>query len=129
MKKRTFILQTFSLSCLLAGILAFGALTASANDKFLPDDNKDKVNKKTENRLLLGAVRKTKLSLDAGFRYSGTINSEFRLTAGSSWNMNSVMTYKKGSITYVLPYTAQIQQPSNMQQFHKLQIVLPLRKD
>lgn len=126
MKTKTFILQSFSLSCLLVGILALGALTARASDNLSPNSDKDKLTKKTENRFLLGAMPKTNLSLDAGFRYSGTVNSEFKLTSSNSWNIKSVMTYKKGNVTYVLPYNFQVQQPSNMQ-FHKLRIILPLK--
>lgn len=125
MKTRTFILQSFSLTCLLAGMLICCVLTARANDLALNSD-KDKVAKKTENRFLLGAMPKTNLSLD-GFRYSGTLSSEFKLTSSTSWNIKSVMTYKKGNVTFVLPYNLQVQQPGNMQQFHKLRILLPLK--
>ncbi|KAA2241609.1 hypothetical protein F0L74_17130 [Chitinophaga agrisoli] len=124
MKTRTFILQSFSLSCLLAGILVFGALTASANDLALNSD-KDKGAKKTENRFLLGAMPKMNLSMD-GFRSTGMLTSEFKLTPSNSWNIKSVMTYKRGNVTYVLPYNVQIQQPSNME-YHKLRIILPLK--
>lgn len=126
MKTRTFILQSFSLSCLLAGILACCVLTARANDLALNND-KDKVSKKTESRFLLGAMPKTNLSLD-GFRYNSSFSSEFRLTSSTSWNIKSVMTYKKGNVTFVLPYNLQVQQPSTeQQQFHKLRIILPLK--
>ena len=125
MKTRTFILQSFSLTCLLAGMLICCVLTARANDLALNSD-KDKVAKKTENRFLLGAMPKTNLSLD-GFRYSGTLSSEFKLTSPTSWNIKSVMTYKKGNVTFVLPYNVQVQQPTNMQQFLKLRILLPLK--
>jgi len=125
MKTRTFILQSFSLTCLLAGMLICCVLTARANDLALNSD-KDKVAKKTENRFLLGAMPKTNLSLD-GFRYSGTLSSEFKLTSPTSWNIKSVMTYKKGNVTFVLPYNVQVQQPTNTQQFHKLRILLPLK--
>ena len=128
MKKRTFILQVFSLSCLLAGMLVFSALKARANENLLPDDNKDKLNKKAAATLLLGNARKTNLSMDAAWKYSGTLSSEFKLTPTNYVNYKSVMTYKRGNITYVLPYTVQIQQPSNMQ-FHKLQLVLPLKRN
>lgn len=127
MKTRTSILQSFSLSCLLlAGIMVLCSLTARANNDLLPNSDKDKVNKKTGTGLFMGALPKTNLSLDAGFRYSGTLNSEFKLTASNTWNFKSVMTYKKGNVTYVLPYNFQVQQPTNMQ-FHKLQLVLPLK--
>ena len=128
MKTRTFILQSFSLSCLLAGMLVLSAITAGANDLKLNRDNndKDKASKKTEKSFLMGALPKTNLSLDAGFRYSGVLSSEFKLTPSNTMNIKSVLTYKKGNVTYVLPYTFQVQQPSNMQ-FHKLQIVLPLK--
>lgn len=125
MKTRTSILQSFSLSCLLAGIMVLCSFAGRAND-LLPNSDKDKVTKKTGNSLFMGALPKTNLSLDAGFRYSGTLNSEFKLTASNTWNFKSVMTYKKGNVTYVLPYNFQVQQPTNMQ-FHKLQLVLPLK--
>lgn len=118
-------MQSFSLSCLLAGIMVLCSFAGRAND-LLPNSDKDKVTKKTGNSLFMGALPKTNLSLDAGFRYSGTLNSEFRLTASNTWNFKSVMTYKKGNVTYVLPYNFQVQQPTNMQ-FHKLQLVLPLK--
>lgn len=101
------------------------SLTAHASD-LSPNSDKDKVLKKTGKSFLMGSLPKTNLSLDAGFRYSGTLNSEFKLTAPNTWNLKSVMTYKKGNVTYVLPYNFQIQQPANMQ-FHKLQLVLPLK--
>lgn len=125
MKTRTFILQSFSLSFLLAGIMVLCSFSGKAND-LSPNSDKDKVTKKTNTGLFMGALPKTNLSLDAGFRYSGTLNSEFKLTANNTWNFKSVMTYKKGNVTYVLPYNFQIQQPANMQ-FHKLQLVLPLK--
>lgn len=121
-------MQVFSLSCLLAGMLVFSALKARANENLLPDDNKDKLNKKAAATLLLGNARKTNLSMDAAWKYSGTLSSEFKLTPTNYVNYKSVMTYKRGNITYVLPYTVQIQQPSNMQ-FHKLQLVLPLKRN
>ena len=124
MKTRTFILQSFSLSCLLAGIMVLCSFSGRAND-LSPNSDKDKVTKKTGTSLFAGALPKTNLSLD-GFRYNGMLNSEFKLTANNSWNFKSVMTYKKGNVTYVLPYNFQIQQPANMQ-FHKLQLVLPLK--
>jgi hypothetical protein len=71
---------------------------------------------------------KAKLSLDAGFRYNGAMNSGFKLSDNNAWNFKSVMTIKKGNVTYVLPYATQIQQPSNMN-FHHLQIVLPLKRN
>lgn len=126
MKKITNILQALSLSFLLVGALAIVACSAKASSKLLPDDNKDKLNKKTETRLTLGMMPKAKLSLDAGFRYNGTMNTGFRLSDNNAWNFKSVMTFKKGNVTYVLPYKAQIQQPSNMN-FHQIQIVLPLK--
>ncbi|HEU4554178.1 MAG TPA: hypothetical protein VFS25_15140 [Chitinophaga sp.] len=129
MKTRTFILQSFSLSCLLAGMLVCCVLSARANDLSFNNSDKDKVAKKTENRFLLGAMTmpKTNLSLD-GFRYNGSFSSEFRLTSSTSWNIKSVMTYKKGNVTFVLPYNLQVQQPSaEQQQFHKLRIILPLK--
>ncbi|HEY1165375.1 MAG TPA: hypothetical protein VGE90_09400 [Chitinophaga sp.] len=124
MKTRTFILQSFSLSCLLAGILVLCSYSSRAND-LSPNSDSDKDKKKTGTSLFAGALPKTNLSLD-GFRYNGMLNSEFKLTANNTWNFKSVMTYKKGNVTYVLPYNFQVQQPANMQ-FHKLQLVLPLK--
>jgi len=124
MKTRTFILQSFSLSCLLAGILVLCSFSSRAND-LSPNSDSDKDKKKAGTGLFSGALPKTNLSLD-GFRYNGMLNSEFKLTANNTWNFKSVMTYKKGNVTYVLPYNFQIQQPANMQ-FHKLQLVLPLK--
>lgn len=124
MKTRTFILQSFSLSCLLAGILVLCSFSSRAND-LSPNSDSDKDKKKSGASLFTGALPKTNLSLD-GFRYNGMLNSEFKLTANNTWNFKSVMTYKKGNVTYVLPYNFQIQQPANMQ-FHQLQLVLPLK--
>lgn len=127
MKTFNNILQSFSLSCLLAGaLLIVGAFEARANMRLLPDDNKDKVNKKTENRITLTAMPKAKFGLDAGYRYSGNLNSEFRLSNNSSLNFKSVLTYKKGNVTYVLPYSFKMEQPNGMN-YHRLQIVLPLK--
>lgn len=127
MKQITNILQTFSLSFLLAGILVITGLTAKANDN-LTSDNKDKIKKNETKVAFEGLSGKTKLSLDAGFRFNGAMSSNFKLSENNSWNLKSVMTIKKGNVTYVLPYAAQVQPPSNMN-FHQLHIVLPLRKN
>lgn len=127
MKQKTNILQTFSLSFLLAGLLVISGLTAKANDN-LTSDNKDKI-KKNENKIsLAGLSGKTNLSLDAGFRFNGAMNSNFKLSDNNSYNFKSVMTIKKGNVTYVLPYATQIQQPTH-NNFHQLHIVLPFRKN
>jgi hypothetical protein len=127
MKQITNILHTFSLSFLLAGLLLITGLTASANDN-LTSDNKDKI-KKNENKISLTSLSgKTKLSLDAGFRFNGAMSTTFKLSDNNSYNFKSVMTIKKGNVTYVLPYATQIQKPANMN-FHQLHIVLPLRKN
>jgi hypothetical protein len=126
MKKITNIFQALSLSFFLAGALAVVAVNAHASDNILTDKNKDKV-KKTESGLSL--TPKANLSLDAGFRYSGAMTSAFRLSDNSALSIKSVMTFKKGNVTYVLPYSTQVQiQPTNMN-FHHLQIVLPLRRN
>ncbi len=127
MKQLTNILQTFSLSFLLAGILVIAGLTAKANDN-LTSDNKDKIKKNETKLSLTGLSGKANLSLDAGFRFNGAMSSNFKLSENNSWNFKSVMTIKKGNVTYVLPYATQIQPPSNMN-FHQLHIVLPLRKN
>jgi hypothetical protein len=127
MKNFNKILQSFSLSCLLAGaLLVAGAFEARANTSLLPDDNKDKINKKTEQRITLSAMPKSNLGLDAGYRYNGSFNSEFKLTSTASLNFKSVLTYKKGNVTYVLPYSFKMEQPNGMN-YHRLQIVLPLK--
>ncbi|GAA3942117.1 hypothetical protein GO495_08685 [Chitinophaga oryziterrae] len=125
MKQITNIFQAFSLSFFLAGALAVVAISAHASDNILTDKNKDKI-KKTESGLSL--MPKANLSLDAGFRYSGSMTSAFRLSDNSALSIKSVMTFKKGNVTYVLPYATQIQPPSNMN-FHHLQIILPLKRN
>jgi hypothetical protein len=127
MKQITTIFKTFSLSFLLAGVMALTALSAHASDNLTDDNNKDK-GKKAEEKLSLSAMPKANLSLDAGYRFNA-INAGFKLSDdNSSWNFKSTMTIKQGNVTYVLPYAAQIQQPSNMG-FHHLQIILPLRRN
>jgi len=127
MKQITNILRTFSLSFLLAGILVISGLTAKASDN-LTSDNKDKIKKNETGISLAGLSGKTNLSLDAGFRFNGAMSSSFKLSENNTVNFKSVMTIKKGNVTYVLPYATRIQQPSNMN-FHQLHIVLPLRKN
>jgi len=127
MKQITTIFKTFSLSFLLAGVMALAALSAHASDNLTNDNNKDK-GKKAEEKLSLSAMPKANLSLDAGYRFNA-INAGFKLSDdNSSWNFKSTMTIKQGNVTYVLPYAAQIQQPANMG-YHHLQIILPLRKN
>jgi hypothetical protein len=126
MKQITNIFQAFSLSFFLAGALAVVAISAQASDNILTDKNKDKVKKTTESGLSL--MPKANLSLDAGFRYSGSMTSAFRLSDNSALSIKSVMTFKKGNVTYVLPYATKIQPPSNMN-FHHLQIILPLKRN
>lgn len=127
MKQINTILKTFSLSFLLAGVLALTAMSAYASDNITNDNTKDKI-KKAETKLSMGAMPKANLSLDAGYRFNA-INAGFKLSDdNNSWNFKSTMTIKQGNVTYVLPYAAQIQQPSNMG-YHHLQIILPLRKN
>ncbi len=129
MKTKIHISKTFSLSCLLAGAMALFAVSAMANS-FLPTDNEKEKAKKTDNVhfVLNTAMPKTNLALDAGYRFTGSYNSNFKFTNNNVINFQSVMTYTKGNMTYVVPYTVQpIQQPSNMN-FQKLQIILPLKK-
>ena len=137
MKAKTYISRTFSLSCLLAGALAFFALNALANNNFLPNDNnKDKVKKAADNPHLglTTAMPKTNLGLDASYRYSGTFSSDFKFTTpvthdNNVINFKTVMTYTKGNVTYVVPYNVQVQsQPPGNMNFQKLQIILPLKK-
>ncbi|MBV8253871.1 MAG: hypothetical protein JO154_14810 [Chitinophaga sp.] len=133
MKKETNILKVFSLSCMLASVMALFATAATANTN-LSTDNKDKV-KKTENThfVLNTTMPKTNLGLDAGYRYSGAFSSSFKFTNtntnNSAVNFQQVMTYTKGNVTYVVPYSVQVQQqmPGNLN-FQKLQIILPLKK-
>jgi esterase/lipase superfamily enzyme len=141
MKAKTYISRTFSLSCLLAGALAFFALNALANSSsFLPtDNNKDKTKKTADSQhfVLNTAMPKTNLSLDAAYRYSGTFSSDFKFTtntnnvnnANNVINLKAVMTYTKGNVTYVVPSNVQVQsQPPGNMNFQKLQIILPLKK-
>jgi hypothetical protein len=126
MKQITNIFHAFSLSFFLAGALAIVAISAQASDNILTDKNKDKI-KKTESGLSL--MPKANLSLDAGFRYDGSMNAGFRLSDNNAaLSIKSVMTFKKGNVTYVLPYATQIQPLPNMN-FHHLQIVLPLKRN
>ncbi|CAL1520243.1 hypothetical protein [Chitinophaga sp. MM2321] len=130
MKKRINIPRIFSLSCLLAGALALFAIKVQANTNILPTDNEKDKAKKTDNThfVLNTAMPKTNLSLDAGYRYAGSLTSNFKFTNTNTINFKSVLTYTKGNVTYVVPYTVQMpQQPGNMN-FQKLQIILPLKK-
>lgn len=139
MKAKTYISRTFSLSCLLAGALAFFALNALANNSFLPsDNNKDKTKKAasdSQHFVLNTAMPKTNLSLDAAYRYSGTFSSDFKFNTNNVTpnnnviNLKAVMTYTKGNVTYVVPSNVQVQsQPPGNMNFQKLQIILPLKK-
>lgn len=128
MKQISNTFKAFSLSFLLAGAMVLLGINVKANDNLISDNNKDKI-KKSENKLSpLTTMPKANLSLDAGFRFNGAMSSGFKLSDNNSWNFKSVMTIKKGNVTYVLPYVAQIQPPANMN-FHHLQIILPLRKN
>ncbi|MDQ0105993.1 hypothetical protein SAMN05660909_01509 [Chitinophaga terrae (ex Kim and Jung 2007)] len=137
MKAKTNILRSFSLSCLLVGALVCFALNALANNNFLPsDNNKDKVKKEADGpgHVISTAIPRTKLSLDGGFRFSGAVNSAFKLTTlphtdYNVINFKTIITYTKGNVTYVVPYNVQVQnQPPGNGNFQKLQIILPLKK-
>lgn len=135
----TYIFRHFSLSCVMAGALALASVkaSASANSVEGPGDSYDRMSNKIEKTSFkLGAsfMKKTSLSLDGAFKNSGNVNSDFKFTSENSnvstLNFKSVVTYKKGNVTYILPYAVQIQQPSNLNLgFHNLQITLPLRKN
>lgn len=130
MKTKIHISKTFSLSCLLVGAMALFAISALANNTILPTDNEKDKAKKTDNVhfVLNTAMPKTNLALDAGYRFTGSYNSNFKFTNTNVINFQSVMSYTKGNTTYVVPYTVQpIQPPGNMN-FQKLQIILPLKK-
>ncbi|UYQ93736.1 hypothetical protein MKQ68_01295 [Chitinophaga horti] len=128
MKRILYITQTFTLSCVLSTLLILGALKVSANDAgLISEDDKTKTTKKTEVKLNLSAMPKKGLSLDAGFKYSGILNSEFKLIDNNTVNVKSIMTYKKGNVTYVVPYSFQVPQQAG-NKYHQLQINLPLRR-
>lgn len=102
------------------------------------DSNDDKLGKKTEVKYRLTAMPKTNLSLDAGYKANGFLNnafrlsSDFKLSSDDAVSVKSVMTYKKGNVTYILPYSVQVQtpapQPQADMQYHHLQVRLPFRK-
>jgi hypothetical protein len=128
MKRILYITHTFTLSCALSTLLILGALKASANDSgLISEDDKAKAVKKTETSFNLTAMPKKGLSLDAGFKYSGILNSEFKLIDNNTVNVKSIMTYKKGNVTYVVPYSFQVPQQTG-NKYHQLQINLPLRR-
>lgn len=106
------------------------ALSVQANDLGGNlDSEKDKVVKKTETRYSLTAMPKTNLSLDAGFKASGILKTDFNLSSDNSTvNVKSLLTYKKGNVTYVVPYTVQAQ-PAATMRYHQVQFNLPFRKN
>ncbi|MFD2885515.1 hypothetical protein [Chitinophaga cymbidii] len=134
MKKINNIIHTFSLSCLMVSALFVLALSVKANDLGInPDDNNDDKVKKTENRFSLGtntSMPKTNLSLDAGFTASGILKTSFNLSSKNTVNVKSVMTYKKGNVTYIVPYNVNVsvQAAEPNMRYHQVQIKLPFRK-
>ena len=134
MKKINNIIHTFSLSCLMVSALFMVALNVQANDlggNF--DNNDDKVVKKTENKYNLSAMPKTNLSLDAGFTASGILRTDFKLSSDNTVNVRSVVTYKRGNVTYIVPYIVQVPPTPSLapQHYHQLQVQvkLPFRKN
>lgn len=121
--------KSLSLSFLLMGGLLFTAFQAQANDNDLPSDNdKDKIAKKADERLY---APKTKLSMDAGFTYSGMLNSEFKLSSYKPsvhfLNTSSAPAASKSTnAIFVLPNKVQLHNQLDMQRYHKVQVVLPL---
>ncbi|ASZ11367.1 hypothetical protein CK934_10495 [Chitinophaga sp. MD30] len=122
----------------MAGALALASVKASASANTVegPGDSYDRMSNKIEKTSfrLGSSMKKTSLSLDGAFKHNGNVNSDFKFSNESSTvstlNFKSVVTYKKGNVTYILPYAVQIQQPSNLNLgFHNLQITLPLRKN
>src|SRR5690349_12806732 len=108
MKKVNHIIRRFSLSCLMVSALFMAALSVQANnlDDSPNDVNKEKPVRKEEPKYTLTtAVPKTNLSLDAGFRTSGILKTQFKLSSDNTVNVKSVMTYKKGNVTYIVPYS------------------------
>lgn len=129
MKRIQYILHTFSLSFALSTLLLLGALKVSANDSgLISEDDKSKAIKKTEASFNLSAMPKNGLSLDAGFKYSGILNSEFKLINNNTISVKSIMTYKKGNVTYVVPYSFQVPNQQGNNKYHQLQLNLPLRR-
>ncbi|RPE09601.1 hypothetical protein EGT74_21730 [Chitinophaga lutea] len=130
MKQKFNIIQRFSLSCLMVSALFMLALSVQANDLGGNLDNeKDKVVKKTETRYNLTAMPKTNLSLDAGFKASGILKTDFNLSSDNSTvNVKSVLTYKRGNVTYIVPYSVQAQPVPSMK-YHQVQFNLPFRKN
>lgn len=108
------------------------ALSVQASVSDPDNDNKEKPVRKEEPKYTLtSAVPKTNLSLDAGFRTSGILKTQFKLSSDNTVNVKSIMTYKKGNVTYIVPYSVQVQEaPVNMR-FQQLQMKfkLPFRKD
>ncbi|MGX5819444.1 hypothetical protein ACWKWU_14670 [Chitinophaga lutea] len=89
------------------------------------DENEKKGVKKTETRYTLTAMPKTNLSLD-GFQATGMLKTNFNLSPSHTVNVKSVVIYKKGNNTFILPYAVQTQP---MTKYHQVQINLPFRKN
>lgn len=110
------------------------ALSVKANDLGVnPDDNNDDKVKKTETRFSLttnAAMPKTNLSLDAGFTASGILKTSFNLSPKNTINVKSIVTYKKGNVTYIVPYNVNVsvQAAQPTMRYHQVNIKLPFRK-
>ena len=135
MKKINYIIHTFSLSCLMVSALFMLALSVKANDPGMnPEDNNDDKVKKTETRFSLTrhtTMPKTNLSLDAGFTASGILKTSFNLSSKNTVNVKSVVTYKRGNVTYIVPYNVNVsvQAAEPNMRYHRIQVKLPFRRN
>lgn len=112
------------------------ALSVKANETGLGENDKAVVKKTTDKTdhpfsLTTTTMPKTNLSLDAGFTSSGILKTSFNLSSSNTVNVKSVMTYKKGNVTYIVPYNVNVNVQQNAeptQRYHQVHIRFPFRK-
>jgi hypothetical protein len=96
MKTQKRFFNTFSQSALALTVLLFVSLTVFAVDGI--------VSKSKSSKAAYSNMKKNlSLNLSSGYTYRDNRSFGFRKT-GKDHSLNSIITYQKGNITYILPY-------------------------
>lgn len=106
---------------ILAVVVLFSVVVEASADRGVGRKNK---NKPTLNIAAPAGIKNAILfNLKTGLTYKGSLLTK-PATVGSSLMNNSLVTYQKGNITYIIPYKSKITMPDVQQGYTGMKIIL-----
>ncbi len=113
-------MKTFTKKLLTIALL-FGIVNVAVADRGVAKKNK---NKTTFNIATPSTLRNSiGFNLKSGLTYKGSLLSSTK-TVGNSIVANSLVTYQKGNITYIIPYQHKIVMPEVKEGYTGMKIII-----